>query len=405
MRRAAMCVALAGAMLTVMVGNAAAASSSAADTSCTKPSGAPIPLSMIANFSGPGAGDTNFRGGAQAAVKRVNCDGGVQGRPLQLITCNGNPFVDPNLGPNCAREAVSKEVVASVGMTTLDSSVVEAFDDAGIPIVGAPVSLRGLTAPHSFPIVGGLPGALAGQAAKLYDEGSRRIRVLSVDVPGSAALAIFANLGLTPRGSKALETVLLPHDPALDDSAVIQSAITGADAIILAMTGDQLEKVVPEIRSAGFKGKLSSQVTIVSPDQPQVKDFLFAAFTYPASSTGKPGIDRYNADMDRFSPNDRFRGLEGDIVAWESVQIVADALQTAPTISAAALYTALQTYTVSFGVAPDIDFSTGGGVYGIPRIFTPYVIAQKVKNKEYVADGDFFNPTQPPATTSKPSKK
>ena len=405
LRRVTICIALAVTMLVSMVASAGAAAPSAATTSCKKkPTGEPVLVSMIASISGPVTGDTNFVGAAQAAVKSVNCDGGIQGRPLQLVPCNGNAYVDPNLGPNCAREAIAKGVVATAAMSTADAAVVQAFEDAGIPMVGVPVAIRGYTLAHSFVISAGLPGIAAGQAAKLYDEGYHRIRVMVLDVPGAAAIASIANAGLTPRSAKVLDPALVPTDPSADMSAVIQTAINGTDALILTVDSNTVAKLAPEIRAAGFKGPISSSVSILRPSEPVIKDFNFIGSTYPASAKGKPGIDRYNADMDRYAPKDKTRNLENSIQAWESVQIIADALQKAPTISASSLYTALQTYKVTLGVSPDIDFGSSGGQFGIPRIFTPYVIGHKIKNKQYVIDGDFFDPTAAPSATTTTTK-
>ena len=362
---------------------------------------------MIAPLAGPQAG-ADFLGGAQASAKSVNCAGGVHGRPVEILECNGNMFQDPNLGQNCAREAIAKGVVATTALASADAAVIQAFADAGIPMVGVPVSIRGLIVPESFPIGATVAGQLAGQAAALYDEGYKRIRIMVTDTPGASAVLGIANAGLEPRGTTVLDPALLPADEGADDSAIIQSAIQDTDAIIFALTENNINKVVPELRAAGFKGKFSTAVTVVEPDVTGAKDFLFVGSFYPATATDQPGIKKYNADMDKYNPKDKERGLEGDVMAWESVQIVSDALNQAPAVTPAALMQVLQTYKVDFGVAPVIDFANGGGKFGVPRVFTSNVVKQKVKNGKYVVDGDFFDATAPPAssksstTTTKP---
>ena len=399
----AACVALTMAVVTSMIGTAGAVPS-ANDKTCKKPSGEPILFSMIAPLSGPNT-DADFLGGAQASAASINCDGGVQGRPVKILGCNGNIFQDPNLGPNCAREAIAKGVVASTALASNDNSVVQAFHDAGIPMVGVPLAPVALARSTSFPIGAGIAGQLAGMAAKLYDDGHHRIRIMVTDVPGASAILGIANAGLTPRGAKVLDPALLPADEAQDDSAVIQTAIQDTDAIILTLTQTSIDKVVPELRAAGFKGPLATATTVVKPEQPSVKDFLLVGSFYPASANNRAGIKAFNADMDRFNPKDKERGLEGEIMAWESVQVTADALKQASAITPAALMTVLQTYKVDFGVAPVIDFANGGGKFGVPRIFTQYVIAQKVKNKKFVVDGDFFDPTVPPTSATTTTTK
>ena len=51
--------------------------------------------------------------GVQAAAERINSEGGVQGHPIEVLTCNDQN--DPNTAASCAREAVDAGVVAVVG--------------------------------------------------------------------------------------------------------------------------------------------------------------------------------------------------------------------------------------------------------------------------------------------------
>ena len=395
-----MSVALAATLLVSMVGTAAAAPT-ATKTACKQTSGEPILLSTILPLSGPALNPEPLKA-VQAAVKGVNCEGGVQGRPLESLPCDANQYVDPNLGPNCAREAVEKGVVASVARVTNDNSVVEIFASAGIPAVDlGNTPLRSLTSTASFPLTPGTVGLLAGLAAKLYDDGARNIRVVVIDTPQSAAIAGFADRGLEPRGAKVLPPVFYPADLSTDTSAVVQQAINGADAIELVLSKEQTAKIVPEIRAAGFKGPLATPATIVDADTKEAKDknMIFAGGLYPATSTDQPGIVKFNRDMDRFAP--KAKRTDGSVAAWEAVRLVADSLEKAPTIDGPALQKQLELATVAYGVAPEFCYCDGGGVYGIPRVFTPYVLIQKVKNGKYVADGDFFDPTAPPTTKAK----
>jgi ABC-type branched-subunit amino acid transport system substrate-binding protein len=394
-------------LLVSTVGTASGRTTSASKTACKKTSGEPVLISMVAFLSGASATPGLFVPAATAAMKSVNCEGGVKGRPIKLIVCDGSLFTDPNKGQNCARDAIQQGVVASVGSSP-DNNVSKAFDDAGVPIIGVALSPVAFTAKTSFPLNAGVPGALAGLAAGLYDRGARKIRVLVVETPSAAAIASFANKGLEPRGAKALETVQLPSDPAADDSAIIQAAIAdGTDALILTLTEPQIKKVAPEIRAAGFKGMLAATATSVAPDVPAVKNFLFGASLYPASAKDQPGIAQFNKDMDKYAPNGL--RLESSITVWSAIRVVADALKHAPTIDKTALLNVLSTYKVDLGTGPTVDFSSGGNAFGIPRLFTQQVVMQKVKNKQYVLAGDFFDPTVPPTkasgSTSTTSKK
>ena len=401
------CVALTAALFVATVGTAGARTTTASQTKCKKTSGEPIVLSQIASLKGQVA-SPDILDGSTAAVKAANCDGGVQGRPLKLLPCDGNPFTDPNLGATCATKAVAAGAVASVGRVTSDNVVVKTFADAGIPSVDSGTSAtQALVSPESFPMISGAIGVLAGLAAKMYDDGARNIRVMVVDVPGASAISSFANKGLEMRGAEVLDPILYPSDPSADDSAIIQSALVGGtDGIILLLVEDQVAKVVPELRAAGYKGLLGGGTTVLTdPKMKEIqgKDFILIGSHIPVSSAEAPPVQQFKADMARFNP----KGQRSDpsLASWGAVEIVVDALKTATTIDGPGLTAALNEYNVTLGLTPDFCYCNGGGVYGIPRIFTPYVLAEKIRNGKFVADGDFFDPTAPPASESSTSKK
>jgi len=72
---------------------------------------------------------------AEDFAKMQNAAGGVNGHPIQVITCNDQ--ADPNMAVTCAREAVADKVTALVGGLTLyDNAVFPIISAAGIPWIG-----------------------------------------------------------------------------------------------------------------------------------------------------------------------------------------------------------------------------------------------------------------------------
>ena len=391
-------------VMALVVAGSSGSKASAASAKCQKPAGEPIKISTIASLTGTAAAPW-FAQGAQASAKSINCDGGVKGRPLEIVVCDGNAFTDPNLPGNCARKAIAEQVVASAGRSVSDASVAKSFADAGIPSVQLPLLLADLTTPLQFNISAGGPGNFAGAAAYLYDHGARKIKVIVIDYPGASAIATLANTGLKSRGAETAGVVLYPADPSADTSALIQSAISDADGLIVLLTDTQMEKAIPEIRSAGYKGLLATTNGAVTPTFVKSLGKLAEGMTYisgfwPTAKVSEPGIKKFNQDMDRFAPK-IFR--TGALSPWASVQIVADALKSAPTLDAAGVAQALATYKVTLDIGPDIDFAQGGA-YGVPRLFTPYVLAERLKKGVLLADGDFFDPTATPTAKSASTK-
>ena len=398
LRRIVICLALSAALVLPAVGTASA--EVARQSKCQKPSGEPIPLATIGTFEGPGS-QTRYDGASKAAVKSINCAGGVQGRPLDLNLCNSNPLVDPNLGQKCVREVIADNVVASVSGNSLDESVIPSLDAAGIPSVGSAFVVQGLLRPTFFNITGGVPAVEAGLAAKLYDDGARKIRVVSLDVPNAAALISLADLGLETRGTKTIEPVLFPLDPSVDDSALVQAAVTDADALILLVTDEVLAKILPEILGAGYKGKIGIGASTILPTAKDVqrKGIVFATGLYPPSAKDHKAIRDFNADMKKYGPKLDRPLLEADVQAWLAVYIVADALEKAETIDAAGLLEVLNTYVSPFDAGPPLDFSKTGAL-GVPRLFTSTIVPLKLVKKDYVQDGPILDPTLPPSSGS-----
>lgn len=396
----ATCTVLVVMLVSSTMGTAGARTTGASTTACKKTSGEPVLVSTISNENGPVA-QPYYKPTVLAAAKSVNCAGGIQGRPLKMVTCNGNIYLDPNLGQNCVRDAIAQGVIASASLSSPENAVGQAFANAGIPMVGTALNLLGLTSPLSFNMTSGAPGLITSLAAGAWDKGARRIRVLIFESNLAPALNGFANQALEPRGGKMLEPVQYPADPSVDDSAIIQSAINGADALLLLLNSPVTIKVVDELRAAGFTGLIGTGATIADPDvlkgvgPKEAKALVLSAGFYPATATKQPGIARYNADMDRYSP--KTPRVESSIGAWSSVMVIADALNKAPTIDKEALLTVLNTYQFELGVSPDVDFANTGA-FGIPRVFTTLSSLQKTKNLEYYTDGAFFDPTVPPTT-------
>ena len=403
LKRLAICLALTTSLLVPTLGTANAKVSTA-KASCQKPSGEPIPIFYIAQLAGP-TSQTNYHLAVEAATKSINCAGGVKGRPLDLTQCNGNTLVDPNLGQNCARDAIAAGAVAAPGIQVLDGAVITTLSNAGIPTLGTPVTTPALVLPTSFSVTGGVPASLTSLAARLYDEGARKIRLISLDSPQVGAFVTVINNAMKPRGFTLLDPVLFPTDPSADDSALIQAAMNGADALIIAQTLEGIQKIVPELYAAGWTGKIGINATTIPPNEPAIqhKGIILSQGLYPPTATNHKAVRDFNADMAKYAPKLGRPTLDGDLSAWLSVQIVADALKQAATIDAPALLNVLNAYKVPFDVGPPIDFAKGGSL-GLPRLFTSGVVILELKDKKYYEDGIVDAAAPPPTTTTTKAK-
>src|SRR5690625_4188700 len=89
---------------------------------------------------------------AQAAVERVNSEGGIDGVSVQLVSCDDQG--NPNTAMECGRQAVDEGVDAVVGTFSLfTDNILPVLTEAEIPFIGS-VAFSELetTSENSFPI-------------------------------------------------------------------------------------------------------------------------------------------------------------------------------------------------------------------------------------------------------------
>ncbi|MFE1251844.1 ABC transporter substrate-binding protein [Streptomyces sp. NPDC058741] len=108
---------------------------------------------------------------ARAYARWVNANGGINGRELNVVTCNDHN--DSVAAAKCARRAAKENVVAVVGSySQYADSFFPSLEGAGIPYIGGyGITNAEFTSPLSYPVNGGQPALLAGLGSALADCG------------------------------------------------------------------------------------------------------------------------------------------------------------------------------------------------------------------------------------------
>ncbi|WP_338780222.1 ABC transporter substrate-binding protein [Streptomyces sp. DG1A-41] len=106
---------------------------------------------------------------ARAYARWVNAKGGINGRKLNVLTCNDHN--DSVAAAKCARRAAKENVVAVVGSySQYADSFFPSLEGAGIPYIGGyGITNAEFTSPLSYPVNGGQPALLAGLGSALAD--------------------------------------------------------------------------------------------------------------------------------------------------------------------------------------------------------------------------------------------
>ena len=172
--------------------------------------GSPVKVMTWAPEDGAPGDQPGVTALATAVAKEVNATGGLQGRPLQVITCNEHGT--PAGATACANQAVSEKVVAVVGSYSQNGdSFMPVLEAGGIPYLGG----FGLTSEEfasslSYPVNGGYLSLLAGNGEQLVQSGCQRVAVVSPNTPAATTMLNFLNVGLATGHIQAVEITTAP---------------------------------------------------------------------------------------------------------------------------------------------------------------------------------------------------
>ncbi|MFE1247776.1 ABC transporter substrate-binding protein [Streptomyces sp. NPDC058735] len=190
------------------------------DRTSVPPSGAaPLRVGIISSATSPVGGSvfTGPRDGAKAWFDRLNARGGVDGRRVEVRTCDDGGSGVGN--SDCVRKLVEGDhVVALVATTALDYAGAARVSQAGVPDIGGqPIGAAYDTYPHLYGIHGSSAprDGTTGWDGKLYggtevyryfkrEHGARTAAVVSYNQSASAAYARLVERGLRAEGYKVV---------------------------------------------------------------------------------------------------------------------------------------------------------------------------------------------------------
>ncbi|MCT9009859.1 ABC transporter substrate-binding protein [Streptomyces rhizosphaerihabitans] len=180
---------------------------------------APIRVGVISSATSPvgGFAFTGPRDGAKAYFDRLNAQGGIGGRPVEVRLCDdGGSGVGNN---TCVHRLIDEDkVVAIVATTALDYAGASQVSHARVPDIGGqPIGPAYDTYPHLYGIYGSLAprDGTPGWDGELYGgtevyryfkrvQGARTAAVVSYNQSASAAYARLVTQGLRAEGYRVV---------------------------------------------------------------------------------------------------------------------------------------------------------------------------------------------------------
>lgn len=352
--------------------------------------------------------------GLRAAVAAINAAGGINGRPLQLEFCDGK--FDPNAEINCARQLVSKKVVATVMpqfQADASDTAYKILDGAGIPMIGTDGhNPAGLTAANSYMLSSGLPGWFAGAMSALVSGGATKIAILvgptpSAQFSGKLMADALDSAGIT-------DHVTVTFDPKADPTgatAAAKATADGVDGVGLAMATSGIPVIVSAMRRGGYTGQIASVSSIITPavikamgpDAEGIKLTSQIAFT---TDSANKGVAEYTANLKALDPAAQPQDI--GMFSWSAVQLFSAVAKGLPTVDQASVKTAFDSLAQPIDIGTVAPWSIAGKTSPMPaypRILNPNVQVGVVTNGVVVPDGKgFINPFSLLATTSGSSR-
>jgi len=366
--------------------SASAASSSSTEKLAAKPTGTPIKLGMITR---PVLLPLHPQG-AEAAIARINADGGVNGHPLELVVCS-NEDKGATAGTCAQKYAADPAVIATVGdINGFGADANPALEQAKIAGIGtSPLTGGDFGSPRVFPNNSG-GQLLLGGVAFAYDElKARKIGLAMVDTPTTGALPglIDANV-LKSRGTKLSAAV--PISTSAADVSSQAAALVKSDAVVVFTTADLAVRMIKSLRQQGYLGPIVISETSVNAPFLQSSlsateaENLYAMAYFDKTSAG---YQRYRDDMKKYEPKTDLG--DSSALAWLAVNMFADVASKLPSITREAVYDAMGKLTDydTGGMTAPLDFTKPGTVLGgkAPRLFEPVleVYIDGYKDGEY----------------------
>lgn len=365
------------------------------------PSGDPIKLMTVTTLNANGPTYENIAITADLAAGYINDNGGINGRPVEVIVCDEQ--FDPAIAANCARQAVEEGVVSVVGsFTYFAEAIVPVISQSDITWFGAccPISPSELSSPHSFPI-GNQPMYAVGEVTKAVEDGCESINAVIAEGADAIFRTPMEN-AMTAFG-KTFNDVIIAPTIAQDYSAEVARATTGVDCMVVVLSetpfltwNTALQQADTDVKQYGNQGNLNA---ISAKGAEEATNGNIISGMYPDIST-EPW-DEYRAaleanNIDQVANDFNSLGGMGTWAAYMGFMQIASGIDGEVTaksfFDAASATTALDLG----GMVPVLDFTQEwtDGLPGYTRLFNRSVVYSQLDNGQVVPlDNNFTDVT------------
>jgi branched-chain amino acid transport system substrate-binding protein len=294
-------------------------------------SGDPIEIAFAAGLSGPGAESAvQMQRGLQVYVDFVNGNGGVDGRPIEVVSFDDQD--DPEIAAEIARQIVEEDRFVAVIGHRLSSTTLAAapiYAAAGLPMITPTATADDVTENCEWCFRTVFDNHTQGQMTASYMLGILGIRdavIVAEDSDYGRSLQTGFSSVYESAGGAVVAEYLLPSSVSVGDAALRAVAEEIAnehqDAVVLLAAGAGVAQVaLIDLRGAGVEG------VIVGGDSTSSREFLvgtnaaatdagFGVVTDGFYASAPLYIDSLNGDSVRLAA--RILDEYGELPTWRS---------------------------------------------------------------------------------------
>lgn len=364
----------------------AAAVSVVSGCSGTEGSTDEVVVYSIASITGQVLAQPEYETVAEAAVKKINSDGGINGKRLKVVFCDTK--LDPNIEAGCVRKAIQAKAAALVGGLEAYPDTLKQLEAAKIPFIGNVGFTPGaFDNPISFPLASG-PGAYEATIASMVKAGSKRIGIIVIDAPGALVGSELARAAAESAKVEVSAYVKFPPTTTDFTSYYAKLLENGTDAVALVTSTNVFLAAPKALKDQGFTGLASTYdgnlrdttpggATLGSIDN----YFVSGIVPWPQRTNNSPALQDAIDTIGKYAPGTEISSTA--IQQYAAFMLFAEAMKSAKTIDAASVldtFTHLSTPIETGLIGP---YSVVGKEH---RLFNESVYTGRVKNGEIVQD-------------------
>lgn len=368
--------------------NTDGASNQSADTAAEL-NGEPIRIGVVAQVNTDTAPQPDHFPQAELAVEYVNDRGGVNGRPLELVTCDDK--TEPAEAALCARKVLQDEkAVALVGgyssvaqsyLPTLDAADTVWFGNKSVDTTVIADDRVYSLGPggFAFPILG-----------KVLAEDVDKIGFAVYQSPSSQpALDLFKS---TAPDNVEVEGLFVGFTDTDFSPACLKAKQAGVEAIVGAITTDGWTKLANDCVNQGMTDiTYATSTAVMSPDFIDLATDADLTTLVAVDQAGS-AVDKYEEAMDEYPEiADEIENPVYSVTTntFYSILAFAELAKNLDTIDGPSIMAYLDQQTAfETGITAPLDFTKPGPVPTVPRIFTDAVQIGTIEDGEIVLDED-----------------